>query len=111
MARATLSRRPTPGRMVTVELLFPLIFLVLMWVLLVRPQQQRVRRQRELVGSLAVGDEVVTVGGIMGRITGLEGDHLTLQVAPGVDIRVLRMAVNARVGEEPGEPALGEGAE
>lgn len=97
--------------MVTVELLFPLIFLVLMWVLLVRPQQQRVRHQRELVASLSIGDEVVTVGGIMGRITGLDQDHLTLQVAPGVDIRVLRMAVNGRVGEEPEEPALGEGAE
>ncbi|HEX2064874.1 MAG TPA: preprotein translocase subunit YajC [Acidimicrobiales bacterium] len=93
------------------ELLFPLIFLVLMWVLLVRPQQQRVRHQRELVASLSIGDEVVTVGGIMGRITGLDQDHLTLQVAPGVDIRVLRMAVNGRVGEEPEEPALGEGAE
>jgi preprotein translocase subunit YajC len=98
--------------MVTVELLFPLIFLVLMWVLLVRPQQQRVRRQRDLVASLAVGDEVVTVAGIMGRITGLDEEQLTLQVAPGVDIRMLRMAVNARIGDEPGErPAVGEGSE
>ena len=98
--------------MVTVELLFPLIFLVLMWVLLVRPQQQRVRRQRDLVASLAVGDEVITVGGMMGRVTGLDEEYLTLQVAPGVDVRMLRMAVNARIGDEPEEPpAVGEGSE
>ena len=83
------------------ELLFPLVFLALMWFMLVRPQQQRVRRQRELVSSLAVGDEVVTVGGIVGRIVGLDADEARLEVAPGVVLRFLRVAVNARVGDAP----------
>ena len=94
------------------QLLLPLVLLALMWVLLVRPQQQRVRRQRELVASLEVGDEVVTVGGMVGRIAGLEGEHVQLEVAPGVVLRLLRFAVNARVGERPELPgALGEGEE
>ena len=94
------------------QVLFPLIFLALMWFLLVRPQQQRVRRQRELVASLEVGDEVVTVGGMVGRIVGLDDEHVQLEVAPGVVLRLLRFAVNARVGERPELPgALGEGEE
>lgn len=84
------------------ELLFPLLFLGLMWFLLVRPQQQRVRRQRELVASLEVGDEVMTAGGAMGRIVGLDGDEVRIEVAPGVVMRFVRLAVNARVGDEGG---------
>lgn len=82
------------------QFLFPLIFLGLMWFLLVRPQQQRVRRQRELVAALEVGDEVVTAGGLVGRIVALEGDEAHIEVAPGVVIRFLRLAVNARVGDD-----------
>ena len=89
------------------QLLLPLVLLALMWVLLVRPQQQRVRRQRELIASLEVGDEVVTAGGIVGRIVALEGDEVRLEVAPGVTLRVVRLAVNSRVEV----PALEEGEE
>ena len=86
------------------ELLFPLVFLGLMWFMLVRPQQQRVRRQRELVSSLAVGDEVVTAGGVVGRIVGLDDEQVRLEVAPGVVVRFLRMAVNARMGDDVEPP-------
>ena len=89
------------------QLLFPLILLGLMWLLLVRPQQQRVRRQRDLVAALEVGDEIVTAGGIVGRIVALDDDEARIEVAPGVELRVLRIAVNARVTEEP---AAGAGA-
>lgn len=82
------------------QLVFPLIFLGLMWFLLVRPQQQRVRRQRELVSALEVGDEVVTAGGIVGRIVVLDGDEAHIEVAPGVVLRFLRLAVNARVSDD-----------
>ena len=80
----------------------PLVLLVLMYVLLVRPQQQRVRRQQELISSLEVGDEVVTAGGMVGRITAIEGEEIHLEVAPGVTIRFVRLAVNSRV-EQPDE--------
>jgi preprotein translocase subunit YajC len=80
----------------------PLVLLVLMYVLLVRPQQQRVRRQQELISSLEVGDEVVTAGGMVGRITAIEGEEIHLEVAPGVTIRFVRLAVSSRV-EQPDE--------
>ena len=80
----------------------PLVLLALMYVLLVRPQQQRVRRQQELIASLEVGDEVITAGGMVGRITAIEGEEIRLEVAPGVTMRFVRLAVNSRV-EQPDE--------
>ena len=90
------------------QLVFLVITFGLMWFVLIRPQQQRVRRQQELVRSLEVGDEVVTAGGIFGRIVGLDDEVARIEVAPGVEMRILRLAVNARVGEE-GMPAVGSG--
>lgn len=74
--------------------------LLLMWLLLIRPQQQRIRRQQALVASLGVGDEVVTAGGIFGTITGLDEDTVLLEVSPGVTMRVMRAAISRRAYEE-----------
>jgi len=98
------------------QLVLPFVLLALMWLLLVRPQQQRVRRQRELIASLEVGDEVVTAGGVVGRVTALEGDEVHLEVAPGVTMRFVRLAVTSRIQEqdefdEPESEALEEGEE
>ena len=92
------------------QLLFLLITFGLMWFVLVRPQQQRVRRQQQLVASLQVGDEVITAGGMIGRIVGLDDDEARIELAPGTEVRFLRLAVNARVGDDdpaalPGEVA------
>lgn len=81
------------------ELLFPLVLLGLMYFLLVRPQKQRVQRQRELVASLAVGDRVVTAGGIVGTIVGLTEQEARVEVAPGTVLTLLRPAVNDRLDE------------
>ncbi len=69
-----------------------------MWVLLILPQQRRMRQHQEVIASLQVGDEVVTAGGVYGTITSVDEDTLALEVAPGVVLRVLRNAVSQRVG-------------
>lgn len=84
------------------ELLFPLVLLGLMWLLLVRPQKERVRRQREVVASLVVGDRVVTAGGIMGTIVDLTEREARVEVAPGTVLTVLRPAVTDRLNEGEG---------
>ena len=84
------------------ELLFPLVLLGLMWLLLVRPQKERVRRQRELVASLEVGDRVVTAGGLVGTIVGLTEREARVEVAPGTVLTVLRPAVTDRLDEGDG---------
>ncbi len=94
------------------ELLLPLSFVALVWLMLVRPQKQRARQHHDLVASLEVGDEVVTIGGIVGRVVALQEQELRLEVAPGVEVRILRGAVNSRVGDEPQpRPPSDEGTE
>jgi len=89
------------------ESLLPLVLIVgMMWLLLIRPQQQRVRRQQALLSSLAVGDEVVTAGGLIGRIVALDDERMSVELAPGV-VAFVRAAVSHRI-----EPAAGgDGAE
>jgi preprotein translocase subunit YajC len=96
------------------EILLFLLFPVVMWVMLIRPQQRRLREQQALVASLGEGDDVVTAGGVMGTIVALDDDVATLEVAPGLSIRVLRRALTGRVGpdeDEDAEAALPEGGE
>jgi preprotein translocase subunit YajC len=82
-----------------VEVLFPLIFIGLMWLLLVRPQQQRVRQQRALVASLTVGDRIVTAGGIVGTVVGLTDEEARVEVAPGTVLTLLRYAISRTLDE------------
>jgi preprotein translocase subunit YajC len=78
-------------------LLFLPLLLILMYVLLIRPQQQRVRQQQALVSSIEVGDEVVTVSGIVGHVEAIEDDRVYIEVAPGVTIAMLRQALGRKV--------------
>jgi len=69
----------------------------LMWVLLILPQQRRMRQHQAVVASLRAGDEVVTAGGVYGTITSVDDETLAVEVAPGVVLRVLRSAVSQRI--------------
>ena len=77
--------------------LFPIILVVAVYFLMLRPQQRRVARQRALVASVEVGDEIVTAGGMIGRVGRLDDDRLWLEVAPGVEIVLLRGAIAQKV--------------
>jgi preprotein translocase subunit YajC len=89
----------------------PLLFLVamvaLMWFLLIRPQRARQAAHRNLIADLAPGDEVVTAGGVIGRVSSIADDHVKLEVAPGTEIRLAKEAVTGLVrrDEEPGSEA------
>jgi len=90
------------------------IFLLLMgavfYFLLIRPQQRRQRQQRTLIDSVEVGDEVMTIGGIYGTVRELDDDSVTLEVAPGVDIRFAKTAVARKLVYDDGYEE-GEGSE
>jgi preprotein translocase subunit YajC len=92
-----------------------LISLVLMvaifYFLLIRPQQRRVRQQRQLVGSLDVGDEVVTIGGMFGRIMELDDETVMLDVGGGSRIRFVKQAVARKILEDEEEPTSEETSE
>jgi preprotein translocase subunit YajC len=86
------------------SLLIPLILLAVMYMLLIRPQQQRVRRQRTLVSSLEVGDTIVTIGGIVGEIVRLADETADVEIADGIVVTFLRPAINRKLDQ--GGPAV-----
>ena len=86
--------------------LFPLVLLLgVMYFVLIRPQQQRVKAQRALITSLSVGDEVATIGGVLGRIVTIDDETATVETTPGTVLRFRRSAIAARVGLADGGPA------
>jgi preprotein translocase subunit YajC len=81
-------------------LLIPVVF-ILMYLVLLRPQQQRVRRQQQLISTIGVGDRVVTAGGLIGRVVEAEDDRVWLELADDVVVEMLRMYVIRRLEEAP----------
>lgn len=74
--------------------LLPIVVIfVLFYFLLIRPQQKKQKQHREMVAALAKGDEVVTVGGTLGKITAVGDNFFTLEVAQDIQIKVQRSAV------------------
>ncbi len=83
--------------------LFPIILIfVIMYMLLIRPQQKKNKEHQEMVKRLKAGDQVVTAGGIHGRITGVKDKSVTVRIADQVEIEVSRMSV-AAVQKETGD--------
>ncbi|NIP17862.1 MAG: preprotein translocase subunit YajC [Xanthomonadales bacterium] len=72
----------------------PLILIfVVFYFMLIRPQMKRAKEHRQMVSALAKGDEVVTNGGLLGRITDIDESFVTLKVADNVEIKLQRHAV------------------
>jgi preprotein translocase subunit YajC len=86
------------------ELIFPIAIFALVYLLLFRPQQQRAKNQRKLIDSLEVGDEIVTIGGLLGTIVDLNDLNVEVEVANGVRVRVVRPAISGRVPPVEPEP-------
>jgi preprotein translocase subunit YajC len=76
-----------------VSLIFIVLMVAVFYFLLIRPQQRRARSQRSLMDSLAVGDDVITIGGMQGTITEIDDDSVLLEVAPQIELRFIRSAI------------------
>ncbi len=70
-----------------------LIFVVF-YFLLIRPQQKKAKNHKSMVAELAKGDEVVTNGGTLGKITDVDENFVTVEIATGVKVKVQRMAIS-----------------
>jgi preprotein translocase subunit YajC len=79
-----------------------------MWFMLIRPQRRRQQEAQQLLQSLAVGKEIVTAGGLYGRVTSVEGDEVRVEIAAGVEVRVAKRAVAGVVSEDEQEPGEAE---
>lgn len=76
----------------------PLILIfVIMYFLMIRPQQKRMKEHRGMVEALKKGDEVITQGGLIGKVTAVREGELEVEIAPGVKTRVVRSSITAVV--------------
>jgi preprotein translocase subunit YajC len=94
-----------------ISLLFPLVLLGgVFYFLLLRPNRTRQRQQQTLLESLQIGDEVMTAGGIFGTLKEIdEGDDtVTVEIAPGTNVRMLRRAISQRLVDEPDQEQGGD---
>ena len=69
------------------------LMFVLLYFLMIRPQMKRAKETKAMVEALQKGDEVITAGGVVGRITKLGEQYLTLEIAPNTEVVVQRAAV------------------
>jgi preprotein translocase subunit YajC len=69
------------------------IMFAIFYFLLIRPQQKRAKQHKQLIESLSVGDEVVTAGGIHGKISAVQDNVVTVEIATGVKIKVNRSSI------------------
>jgi len=83
----------TPGGDLMAFLPMVAIFVVF-YFLLIRPQQKRAKETKAMLAALQKGDEVVTAGGIVGKVSKLDEGYATVTVAPNVDITVQRSAIS-----------------
>ena len=90
--------------------LLPLLGIaVLFWALMIRPAQRRQRELRQMQSSLEIGDEVMLSSGIYGVLRSLDDERISVEVAPGVVVEVVRGAVGSKVAPAAESLADGEG--
>jgi preprotein translocase subunit YajC len=91
----------------------PLILIVallaLVWIFLIRPQKRRQVQQSAMLENIEAGDEILTAGGFYGYVRSIDEDQLTVEIAPGTNVRVARRAVAAVIPPDDEEEELPAG--
>jgi len=75
-------------------LLLPVMLIVVFYFLLIRPQQKKQKDHTAMLSTVAVGSEIVTGGGVLGKVTEVGEQFLTVEIADGVNIKVQRHSIN-----------------
>jgi preprotein translocase subunit YajC len=90
--------------------LAPLVLIFgIFYILLIRPQQKRMKEHQAMLGALVKGDEVVTSGGIVGKVTKVEaGENVVVEIAKGVEVTVVKATISHVLGKTPVKTAVVE---
>jgi preprotein translocase subunit YajC len=90
-AAAPAAQQPDP----VMSLLPFIIIFVLFWFMLIRPQMKRAKEQKKMLDALQKGDEVVTAGGLLGKVTKVGDQYVSLEIADGVVVQVQKPTIQA----------------
>lgn len=91
-----------------IQSLFPIILIfIIMYFFLIRPQQRKVKEHQAMVAALRRGDQVITQGGIVGKVQKVRDDgEIEVEIATGVNVRVIKSTITAVVSKtEPAKAA------
>ena len=84
------------GGMAAFQQVIPLVFMfAIFYFLLIRPQQKKAKEHKALLESIKKGDNVITAGGVHGKITAVDDTIVTLEVATGVNIKIIKSYIAA----------------
>ena len=88
------------------SLIVPTMLIIgIMYFLMIRPQQKRLKDHRDMVAGIRRGDTIVTSGGIIGKVTKVEEQELQVEIADGVKVKLLRSTVSEVRGKDEVAPA------
>lgn len=88
---------------------FVAIFL-LFYFLIIRPQQKQGRERKKMLAEIKRGDSVVTAGGIRGKVVDADGDDLTVEIAKGTNVRMVRSGISEKTGPAASEDGKSKGS-
>jgi preprotein translocase subunit YajC len=78
-----------------IDFAFPVVLLVLFYFMLIRPQSKKAKEHRAMQEAISKGDEVVTDGGLMGKITKVGDNAISVQLADNLEVKVRRESINS----------------
>ncbi len=88
------------------SLLIPTMLIIgIMYFLMIRPQQRRLKEHQAMIAAIRRGDTIVTSGGIIGKVTKVEDQELQVEIADGVKIKLLRSTISEVRGKGEAAPA------
>jgi preprotein translocase subunit YajC len=94
-AQAAWAQAPPTGQSQLLGSLPLIVIFVLFYFILLRPQQKKQKEHRQMVEALASGDEIVTGGGVLGKVTAVGEQFVTVEVADGVAVKVQKHTIGA----------------
>ncbi|HEY0883574.1 MAG TPA: preprotein translocase subunit YajC [Archangium sp.] len=83
------------------NIVFFIALFAIMYFVLIRPQQKQAKEQQSLISALKKGDDVITSAGILGKVFAVDEKMVTLEIATGVKVRMLKTSVQGKVTVEP----------
>src|SRR3989337_104986 len=88
------------------SLIVPTMLIIgIMYFLMIRPQQKRLKEHRDMVAAIRRGDTIVTSGGIIGKVTKVDDQELQVEIADGVKVKLLRSTISEVRGKGEAAPA------